>query len=225
MVRNPSVEGSRQIEAESGNTPGVVVSIGSGANLVSNRNQRFGNFRQYEGSDARSLHEIMLYKARGERLIKYTRLNVREGLDGIALDEWKGKHGSDTLRLIREKTEDYLRLDDVKRQLADFARVLVEARRERACTDHWERFCHGTEYVCTVINCMDSDTIHRERGDLRRHLENVHQLDLSSVETVLDQGRRFPLHSAKSKHGYSRQSSENIGSIEGSSRHYKTKTA
>lgn len=132
----------------------------------------------------------------------YTRLNVQEGLDDISLDEWKGKHGIDTLRLIREKTEDYLRSDDVKRQLADTARVLVKARRERASTDRWERFCHGTEYVCTVINCIDSDVIHRERGNLRRHLEEVHQLDLFSIETVLDQGRRFPLHSAKGKDGF-----------------------
>ena len=199
MTPNPSFVGYSQIKAESGNIPGVVVSIGSGANLALNRSQRFGNFRQYEGLDARSIHESMLEIAEIGMTLDYTRLNVQEGLDGIALDEWKGKHGSDTLRLIREKTEDYLRSNYVKRQLAEAARVLIEARRERACTEHWERFCHGTEYVCTVIDCMDSAMVHRERGDLRRHLEHVHQLDLSSVETVLDQGRRFPLHSAKSK--------------------------
>ena len=196
VVPNPSNVGYGQIEVESGNIPGVVVSIGSGANAELNGSLRFGNLRRYQGFDARYVHETMLHNAERKRLIKYTRLNVQEGLDGIALDEWKGKHGSDTLRLIREKTEDYLRSDDVKRQLAKAARVLVEARRERACTEHWERFCHGTEYVCTVPNCMDSDMVHRERGDLRRHLENVHQLDLSSVETLLDQGRRFPFHSA-----------------------------
>lgn len=115
----------------------------------------------------------------------------------MKMDEWKGRHGIDTLKFIHEQTEKYLHLDQVKNDIAEAARRLVEARRARASTDHWERFCHGVEYVCTVIGCKDN--IHGDRTDLRLHLEDVHQIGSSRIETVLDRGKRFPLYAGKGK--------------------------
>ena len=142
---------------------------------------------------ADTAHSVM--KSREDRAY-YSRLRVK-GLGGIKWDEWKGKHGIDTLKFIREQTERYLHLDQVKNDIAEAARRLVEARRARASTDHWERFCHGVEYICTVIGCKDN--IHGDRTDLRRHLEDVHQIDSSIIETVLDRGKRVPLYAGKGK--------------------------
>lgn len=64
---------------------------------------------------------------------------------------------------------------------------------------YWERFCHDTQYVYTVKKCNDGLSTFKERLDLRRDLEVVHHIDSSSIEAVLDQGRRFALYAAKSK--------------------------
>ena len=206
MVPNPSWKGYESIRLER-EFPGSIVSIGSGFSLSLLRSWRTKSY--LGGLDFRRNQGVRLLISReSEELTRaalrrdnkyYTRLNVQEGLSNILLDEWKGKKGRDTLKIIREKTENYLCSVDVREELAERARVLVNNRRERASTDHWERFCHGTEYVCTVKNCNDSRSIHKERQDLRYHLEVVHHIDSSSIETVLDQGRRFPLYAAKNR--------------------------
>ena len=193
---NPTIEGYDSILGTSGNDPGMVISLGSGALPYSGRGRAgflnlFHSVRKL-GDDAEGTHAVM--KSLEEPY--YSRLDVH-GLAGMRTDEWKGKHGIDTLKFIREQTEKYLHLDQVKKDIAEAARRLVEARRARASTDHWERFCHGVEYVCTVIGCKDN--IHGDRTDLRRHLEDVHQIDSSRIETVLDRGKRFPLYAGKGK--------------------------
>ena len=188
---NPSNEGYDSIREASGNAPGMVISLGSGAfpypksppgrgpaNFLNTLNR----VREL-GDDAEATHAVMKSL---EGRAYYSRLNV-QGLGGMKMDEWKGKHGIDTLKFIREQTEKYLHLDQVKNDIAEAARRLVEARRERASTDHWERFCHGVEYVCTVIGCKNN--FHGDRTDLRRHLEDVHQMDSSRIETLLHRGR------------------------------------
>ena len=174
---NPIMEGYTSARLESGKHPGLTLSIGSGA-------------RKAVPIDEVSHWMAVLSSQNSDH---FTCLVGPEGLGDMPVDEWKGENGRDTLKIIREKTEDYLRSAEAKERLAEVARVLVKTRRERASTDHWERFCYGTEYVCTVINCKETGSIHKERLDLRRHLEAVHQIDSSSVETVLDEGRRFPL--------------------------------
>lgn len=192
--RNPTVEGYNSIRGTNGNDPGMVISLGSGAFPYPGRGpagvSNLLNRGRELGDDAEATHAVM------KSLEKpyYSRLNV-QGFDGMKMDEWKGKHGNDTLKSIREQTERYLHLDQVRNDIAEAARRLVEARRARASTDHWERFCHGVEYICTVIGCKDN--IHGDRTDLRRHLEDVHQIDSSRIETVLDRGKRFPLYAGK----------------------------
>lgn len=208
-VPNPSWKGYESIRLEKV-FPGSIVSIGSGISLSIIRSLRSLRTTTYSGGlDIGRDQRVQFLNKRESEILTgaaarrdnsyYTRLNVTEGLSDILLDEWKGEKGKDTLKIIREKTENYLRSVDVREELAEAARVLVNHRRERASTDHWERFCHGTEYVCTVINCNDSRSIHKERQDLRHHLEVVHHIDSSSIETLLDQGRRLPLYAAKNR--------------------------
>lgn len=205
-VPNPSWKGYESIRRER-KSPESIVSIGSGISLSQMRRSRATYYlgvlnikRDQIVRFSDSIEFDVLQNAAALGAIKYyIRLNVQEGLSNILLDEWKGKKGRDTLKIIREKTENYLCSSEVKDQLVATARVLVNSRRERASTGHWERFCHGTEYVCTVINCNDSRSIHKERQDLRHHLEVVHHIDSSSIETLLDQGRRLPLYAAKNR--------------------------
>ena len=192
-LTNPSIVAYNSIRDKDGEVPKIVISLGSGA-LPQPRNppgrgpaSSFNILKRVRelGIDAEATHAAM--ESRGGRTY-YSRLNV-QGLGGMEMDEWKGKQGSDTLKLIREQTEKYLRLDHVKKDITKAARMLVEARRARASTDHWGRYCHGVEYVCNVISCKDNT--HGDRADLRRHLVDVHQIDSSRIETVLDRGKRF----------------------------------
>ena len=184
----------------------MVISLGSGTSLLpKSRPDRgpasFLNYwnrvREY-WDDAEATHAVM--KSLEEPY--YSRLNV-QGLGGMKMDEWRmdewkgSRHSIGTLKFIRGRTEKYLHLDQVKNDIAEAARRLVEARRARASTNRWERFCNGVEYICAVIGCKDN--IHGDRTDLRRHLEDVHQIDSSRIETVLDRGKRFPLYAGKGK--------------------------
>lgn len=203
-ANNPILEGYTAVKDASGTKPQLSISIGSGLGSKTRKigkgrtgYLKYGRFVQKWTLDAEKTHREMMGLREGEELMYSARLNVEEGIGDMKLDEWKGKHGRDTLRLIREKTEDYLRLDDVKANIAETARRLVEIRRARASdpdSDHWERFCHGVEYVCTVIGCNDSNRMHKERRDLGRHLEDVHHIGSRKMETVLDEGKRFPLY-------------------------------
>ena len=202
---NPSLEGNESVRQASGTEPRIVVSVGSGVKQLP---QRTGVARYIDTvgvtrrmvMNAEKAHQASMNLRLARLLDYYFRLNVEEGIGDIKLSEWRGKNGRDTLSLIHEKTNDYLHLDSVRKSLVETARALVETRRARASDlDRWERFCHGVEYVCPIINCDDSGNTHRERRDLRRHLEDVHHTDSSEMETVLDQGKRFPLYDVNSK--------------------------
>ena len=132
-----------------------------------------------------------------EDYAKYFRLNVEHGLGTVTFDKWKGKKGDKTLPLIRTKTEEYLKSPDVKRDIAEIAKQLVEVRRQRSTwepdLDRWERFCHGVEYACPVSTCSDGAKRHKARRSLRDHLKEIHSIEPDELEPLLDEGKRFPL--------------------------------
>ena len=197
-INDPSVAGCFSVREASGRNPISVLSVGSGTSQSFKMRSGGGLSRFMDDlriamkvpSNIDNAHLIMMDLKTSGGVDDYYRLNVQEGLSEMAVDEWKGKHGKETLRMIRERTEEYLRLPSVKDDIAKAARILVETRRARASTDHWERFCNGVEYVCIVTSCKERGNVYRERGDLRRHLEDAHHIDSSTIETVLDQGRR-----------------------------------
>ena len=129
----------------------------------------------------------------------YIRLNVEHGLGKVKLDAWKGEKGAETLRLLRTNTETYLKSPAAREAISRSAQLLVNIRRARSSQpdlDHWERYCHGVEYACSVEECNDGGKRYRERRDLRRHLEEAHPLSCNpeSIDSLLDRGKRFPLH-------------------------------
>lgn len=198
--KNPSVEAYRSVKRENHNdhqTVKVLVSIGTGQNPEAE--QRSGSRLKFLVNvltrlpeETERTHQCLLNVTRDHT--DYFRLNVKHGLGTIAFDEWKGKKGDETLQLIRTKTEEYLQSPDVKKDIAEIARQLVEIRRQRSTwkpdLDRWERFCNGVEYACPVSTCKDNAKRYKARQSLRNHLTEIHSIEPDKLEPLLDAGKR-----------------------------------
>jgi hypothetical protein len=105
----------------------------------------------------------------------------------IPLDEWLPPvNGQVTLRKIRASTEAYLADADVQRELERYARDLVAKRRQRAKTEHWEKFANVATYHCTCNdNCVNTPGS-MDRKTLRSHLCEVHGDEIPKDGADLD---------------------------------------
>lgn len=180
----------------------VLVSIGTGKNLEADPNPSAGYrlYMSYANTAAKwatqseATHHTILDATRN--VAQYFRLNVEHGIGKMKLDAWKGKKGYKTLDLIRTKTQDYLDSVDGQKQISASARQLVDVRRARSSpryTDRWEKFCHGVEYACCVTTCFDGkDKRYEDREALRRHIQELHPSKCKMLESLLDNGKRFP---------------------------------
>ena len=151
-------------------------------------------------SDA--VHEIMLSQSNRGRLFDYYRLDVKERLDTVRLDEWKPKEsGNDTINRIKVATEEYLQDRDVVEILENCAEELVSKRRNRSETMRWEAFALGTRYRCKVDPPCDlKDTggkpiVFQDRNGLLDHLRIYHKMpppdskNFEEIKNLLDKGR------------------------------------
>ena len=165
----------------------LTISIGTGKDL-----KKGPNPTDYSSE---FIHQKLLDTTRDHA--EYFRLNVEHGLGKMKFDEWKGERGNKTLQHIRTRTEEYLKSPDGEAIIAASAMRLVEIRRDRSDwqpdLDHWDRFCYGVEYACPVHNCTSVEVGNRTRQDLRDHLERTHQIEPDRLESLLDEGRCFPL--------------------------------
>jgi hypothetical protein len=105
----------------------------------------------------------------------------------IPLDEWLPPvNGQVTLQKIRASTEAYLADADVQRELENYARDLVAKRRQRAKTEHWEKFANVAVYHCkSNENCMNTPGS-MDRKTLRAHLCEAHGHGILGDGTELD---------------------------------------
>lgn len=108
----------------------------------------------------------------------------------IPLDEWLPPvNGQVTLEKIRASTEAYLADADVQREMERYARDLVAKRRQRAKTEHWEKFADVASYHCTCNdNCVNTPGS-MDRKTLRLHLCEVHGKDGMELDLVLNSMR------------------------------------
>ena len=125
----------------------------------------------------------------------YYRLDVKRGLGKIQLDGWKGKDGQKTMDVIRAKSAEYL--ENVRQQISDVARDLIEigrARSSRPYRDRWARFCNGVEYEYRVPACFRGRDRFQERQQLHiySNVEHPGEHDPSQIEDLIDSGRCFP---------------------------------
>ena len=177
-----------------------IVSIGSGQSEGMGRFFTFTKSTFLGGQVTKLLRGIALEgMARKIPASRHFRLNLEDTVIGtLPLDTWKGKRGSKTLGLIREKTEAYLSSEDARALISDAARELVTIRQARSkwqpALDRWKRFCHGVAYRCPISQCKQKTQKFVERQELRRHLERVHRSDSHTMEALLDKGERFPLY-------------------------------
>ena len=204
-ANNPTEEAYRSVKQLNHNNPRTVqciVSIGTGKNLEADPNPSAG-FRLYMGyintaarwaTQSEATHHTIVDSTRN--CADYFRLNVEHGIGKMKLDAWKGKKGRKTLELIRTKTQDYLDSAEGQQQISASARQLVNVRRARSShkyIDRWEKFCHGVEYACCVTTCPDGkDKRYEDRQALRIHIQDVHPSKNNSLETFLDECKRFP---------------------------------
>ena len=211
LYNNPSEEAYRsvkQLHSQDDRPVKVLVSIGAGiskdleADHTPNaaRKGYFSFSKLVEvvtvrvTSSSEPTHQNLLDATRNQA--ECFRLNVERGLGGIKFDEWKGKKGDKTLRMIRTKTEDYLKSPNGRAPIAASAMRLVKNRRDRSDwqpdLDRWERFCYGVKYACPVRDCGNVG-VYRTRQDLRSHVQRSHRIEPDRLEAVLDEGKRFPL--------------------------------
>lgn len=205
-ANNPSEEAYRSVKQLSNNRPDtvkVLVSIGTGKNLEADPNPNAG-YRMYLSyantaakwaTQSETTHHTVFDATRNNGA-DYHRLNVEHGIGKMKLDAWKGKRGCKTLELLRSRTADYLNSSGGKREVTNTARLLVEVRRARSNPqsdlNRWERFSQGVEYACCVNTCSEGDMRWKYRKDLRHHLELLHRCDPAILESLLDNGKRFP---------------------------------
>ena len=206
-ANNPAEEAYRSVKQlfkNDASSVRLLVSIGTGKNQEASNVPRRG-FSKYLflfnaaakwATDSEHTHQNVYEALNGKA--DYYRLNVEHGLGKMKLDAWKGERGTETLDLIKEKTNAYLATDAARNSIRESARHLVNVRRARAYQqdrDRWERFCHGVEYQCHLPDCGHGDEIYTQRRNLKRHLLEDHPARCSeaTIEGLLDDGKRFPL--------------------------------
>ena len=209
-ANNPSVEAYREVRIMHSDTAfGALMSIGTGKDTESKLLRGSGlqmyyayvNIAKKWATDSEDKHETMLTLTRMNR-VPYFRLNVERGIGSMKLDEFKIKGDRNvTLEKIRKATEDYLSTKEVKNQIRECARLLVERRRRRAHDRHldrWERFCFGVEYCCRIPECTDGNgTVYDTRDLLRQHLQDTHQVTIANgpdglnLNDWLDRGKFY----------------------------------
>src|ERR1700733_10460671 len=113
-------------------------------------------------------------------------------LGSIPLDEWlPAATGDITRNKIRQATDQYLQDPAVNEKLEQFADILVSARRNRARTEHWERFATSVQYHCDNDDRCGRIPTRMTRNELRNHILEVHDLSQGDVdlEQILNQQR------------------------------------
>jgi hypothetical protein len=128
----------------------------------------------------------------GHMRVRFCRFDVPRDVGddivgAIPLDEWLPRaDGHITLQKIRASTEAYLADQEVQEELERYARDLVAIRRQRARTEHWERFANVASYHCTSNdNCVKAPG-NMDRKTLRSHLCEVHGDEIPKDKTELD---------------------------------------
>ena len=206
-ANNPSQEAYRSVKQLFGNqldSIGLLMSIGTGKNKEASNTSRSG-YRKYLryynaaakwATDSENTHQNV-HEALTDHA-DYYRLNVEDGLGKMKLDAWKGVGGSETLELIRNKTQQYLATEVARRSIRDSAERLVRIRRARANwqdRDRWERFCHGVQYNCDLPDPCGHGGKFFDRQNYMLHIQEYHRGRLSEadLETILDRGKYFQL--------------------------------
>lgn len=200
-LNNPSWEAVREVSLlakESHDAIDLLLSVGGGNSKSNNPKLRFGTGTLLQ--ELADISEIVHHKVMLESEVQgfeYFRLDVKEGLRAVRMNEWKPKSGDDTtLDKIEVATNDYLKQDGVRSSIKRCAAHLVDKRTQRAQTMRWEHFATGTRYRCPLMDkCPTPKANFNSRNDLMDHLRTKHNQappdadHYQEIQKLLDQGR------------------------------------
>jgi hypothetical protein len=167
--------------------PSVIISIGTGVKpekrgAHSNSGETPSKWEWYKDSIAQykrwlgnsvEVHQSFTtrldreYRHSRTRKPKYFRWDVPAGFPTVRLGDWNGTDGIETREALREPTESYCK-DQVRKEIQECAKNLVEIRRRRAKTARWESFALDSRlyYVCPLsINHEGEDAEVNVPGD------------------------------------------------------------
>ena len=123
----------------------------------------------------------------------YYRFDAKAGLPGVLSDN----DASSIRKRIERATNTYLQQENVDHELDLCAERLVDLRRERCLTSHWETFALGSRYRCRHEKECDLQKKDRVMGRdaLLDHLRIDHDMPPQDavhggiIKTLVDQGR------------------------------------
>ena len=205
---NPTGEVFEELQVNGLTPPTSILSIGCGyvkpkphesAKSVTNQSRMTKTsvrLNKALWTNSEKVHGFMEEKSK-ELAIAYHRLNVPLDLSTVTTehrDSWR-----EEVRALRKEieavTQEYLSRTDVRETLEDFAKTLVELRRERSLTPGWEAFAFGIRYQCTFAGeCAFKDR-KMSRDELEAHLRDHHGVrhldhdDDAEIRMLVDQGR------------------------------------
>ena len=124
----------------------LLLSIGGGSAKGNNPKSRFGRESLLKLFTNISTVVDDQVKIASERYsFNYYRLDVKEGLQNVGINEWKPRFtGKETLEQIKKATRRCLDRFDIKSQIKECAEALAYKRKQRAQTMKWECFATGT---------------------------------------------------------------------------------
>ena len=177
---------------------GILLSVGGGYARVNKLKPKF--WGESLEQDMMDISDDVHGKVRGlsEYGFEYYRLNVKEGLQDVHLNEWNpASSGETTLKKIKEATARYLQKPEVRSQLEQCAKSLVKKRGKRAETIRWEHWAIGAEYKCPKEGCRFPHLRFPDRNELLDHLRKYHDCPppdaahYQMVVALLDSGRTY----------------------------------
>ncbi|CAD6569224.1 MAG: hypothetical protein ASARMPREDX12_002259 [Alectoria sarmentosa] len=161
-----------------------LLSIGSAINEpVDTRADRLQHLTSLQ---IQRVHQELSRQPPPRNLNRYCRLDVLDGLQNLAVNEWKPeKSGPSTFRRIEEATRAYLQSEHVANELHEFATALVEKRLQRAGTRQWERWALGVVYKCPEPRCEDGNERFDDKVEFWDHVLKVHGMKHENRDKVV----------------------------------------
>lgn len=184
VANNPAELACEEVDQMHEQRLRLVISIGTGepeSEAAESTSQRYFSYIKDGFNTVRAMKNLITqsqttHQRVDGRLEKekvdYYRLNARNGIKDIPLDEWRVKKGTNkTKETLHDLTVQYLKDPETHKSLLQCARKLVAARRQRAATERWESFATDYVYYCHEKECTSTFPT---REGFRNHAYDAH---------------------------------------------------
>lgn len=201
-MSNPSMELFREVDSIHADidTPlYCFVSIGSGRQAKGFAEKTLGPFLHHgilrrkavHDREQNLVHQVLINRSDEGRNFAYFRFDGPENIVDIRPSEWKAGNRQKLNDQIRLATHTYCQRNiAVQKSIERLAQKLVDYRRKRASTSHWEKYVampktETTRHSCTWCNdCQDED-----RDRFIEHVKGMHHAKISGDDRYFGQYR------------------------------------